>query len=615
VWSLSNGVLVCRGAPRGYWVLADHVADFTLSLEWLRPSDVKPGKAGVLFRVTGPDKIWPRSLEAQLNAGAAGDFWGLDGFALDGPAERKSTVEHPQFGQLTNLKRTAGAERPAGEWNRTEIDARGGEVVLRINGVEVNRATGCDAAPGRIVLTAEGDAIHFRNVRLQTRRRPENKPPNIVFLFTDDQRYDALGTAERPLAQTPNLDRLAARGTRFANAFVTLSICSPSRAAVLTGQYGSVNGVTTLGQPVKASSPLLPRLLRAAGYRTGHFGKWHLGNKPEALGFDEAAYFMSNGTYYGRKAVINGREQKVPGYIDAAMAERSVDFMRRSKQDGKPFFLWFCTQLPHMDHTFDWPAEQQYLDLYVAEKMPLPETWNDTLVGKPPYLATARSRTQALSYGYDDPAQIRRHRQRYAAAVTQMDAALGQVIDAVAQLGLADNTWFVVMGDNGWLIGEHGLTSKVLAYEESMRVPVLVAGPSTKAAVDSHLVLNIDLTSTILEIAGRQAPAAMHGRSLLPLMRGDATGWRDGFVYEAPTSVLGVQPILAARSEQWKLIRTYADKKLSRVVFDELYDLEHDPTEMHNLAADSASDDIKKALAERIEDHRRTVMARTEGAH
>lgn len=168
VWSVTNGVLICRGKPRGYLVLAEKQADFTLSLEWRRPEGVKPGKAGVLIRVTGPDKIWPRSLEAQLNAGAAGDFWGLDGFALSGPAERLARADHAQFGKLTNLKRAADAELPAGAWNSYEIEARDGIVALRINGAEVNRATDCDAAAGRIVLTAEGDEIQFRNVRLST---------------------------------------------------------------------------------------------------------------------------------------------------------------------------------------------------------------------------------------------------------------------------------------------------------------------------------------------------------------------------------------------------------------------------------------------------------------
>lgn len=168
VWQLRDGVLVCRGTPKGYLYLDHNFTDFTLRLEWRWPEGKKPGNGGVLFRITGPNKIWPRSLEAQINAGQAGDFWGLAGFVLDGPAERKKAVDHAQFGKLTNLKRMADVERPAGRWNEYEIIARGPVVTLRVNGQEVNRATGCDARAGRICLTAEGDEIHFRNVRLET---------------------------------------------------------------------------------------------------------------------------------------------------------------------------------------------------------------------------------------------------------------------------------------------------------------------------------------------------------------------------------------------------------------------------------------------------------------
>jgi len=189
VWTLTNGVLSCRGTPRGYLSWDAAPADFTLSLEWRRPAGAKPGKAGVLVRTTGPDRIWPRCLEAQLNAGQAGDFWGLGGFALDGPAERRKTVDHPEQGRLTNLARTSDPEKAQGEWNLYEIEARGGVVALRINGVEVNRAAGCDTNAGRICLTAEGDPIEFRHVRLGAaddgpdfaRRIPQVLPPTAAF--------------------------------------------------------------------------------------------------------------------------------------------------------------------------------------------------------------------------------------------------------------------------------------------------------------------------------------------------------------------------------------------------------------------------------------------------
>jgi hypothetical protein len=166
VWKLdAQGVLTCRGTPKGYLSTEKDYADFTLRLQWRWPKG-KPGNGGVLLRMTGPDKIWPKSLEAQLNVPDAGDFWGLGGFPLAGPPDRMKQVAHPQFGQLTNLKKTANLEKPAGEWNQYEIVAQGGTVTLSINGQVVNRAAGCAVTPGRICLTAEGDEILFRNIEL-----------------------------------------------------------------------------------------------------------------------------------------------------------------------------------------------------------------------------------------------------------------------------------------------------------------------------------------------------------------------------------------------------------------------------------------------------------------
>ena len=165
-WRVEEGVLRCAGTPLGYLHTKGDFANFVLRLEWRWPK--QPGRGGVLIRTTGPDKIWPKSLEAQINAGDAGDFWGLVGFALDGPAERKKTMDNPQFGRLTNLAKQAPLERKAGEWNEYEIRAEGDTVTLSVNGQEVNRATGCETTPGKICLTAEGDPIEFRNVRLTT---------------------------------------------------------------------------------------------------------------------------------------------------------------------------------------------------------------------------------------------------------------------------------------------------------------------------------------------------------------------------------------------------------------------------------------------------------------
>jgi len=165
VWRMEDGVLICRGKPMGYIYTRTDYCDFKLKLEWRWPEG-KPGKGGVLIRMTGEHRIWPRSLEAQINAGQAGDFWGLAGYELTGPEERTTSLEHEQFGQLTNVKRTRDVEKPAGQWNTYEIIAEGDTVTLIINGEQVNKAAGCDLDGGRICLTSEGSEIHFRNITL-----------------------------------------------------------------------------------------------------------------------------------------------------------------------------------------------------------------------------------------------------------------------------------------------------------------------------------------------------------------------------------------------------------------------------------------------------------------
>jgi hypothetical protein len=166
VWTMRDGVLVCKGSPLGYLATKKSYKDFTLELQWRWPAEGKAGKGGVLIRQTGPDRIWPRSLEAQINHPDAGDFWGLAGYPIAGPTARRTALEHPQFGKLVNIKKAKNAERPVGQWNDYKIVAKGATVTLFINGQQVNKAIGCADVAGKILLTSEGDEIHFRNIRL-----------------------------------------------------------------------------------------------------------------------------------------------------------------------------------------------------------------------------------------------------------------------------------------------------------------------------------------------------------------------------------------------------------------------------------------------------------------
>jgi hypothetical protein len=168
VWQLSDGMLHCKGKPLGYLYTAQSYQDFELALDWRWPPGVEPGRGGVLFRMSGDNKIWPTSLEAQLNAGDEGDLIGLVGYSLTGPAERLHTMDHPQFGKLTFLRKSETATEPAGQWNRLEIVAKGGTVTVRMNGRLINRATECDVLASPILLTAEGNPIEFRNITVKT---------------------------------------------------------------------------------------------------------------------------------------------------------------------------------------------------------------------------------------------------------------------------------------------------------------------------------------------------------------------------------------------------------------------------------------------------------------
>lgn len=442
-------------------------------------------------------------------------------------------------------------------------------------------------------------------------RSVEGKQPNIVFILTDDQRADAMGCAGNPLILTPNIDSLAARGTRFDQAFVTLSICSPSRAACLTGRYGSANGVTTLGPPLNEGERTFAHILKEAGYQTGFVGKWHLGTRPSECGFDFISSFEENGPYYGRLVEEAGREKTIPGFIDDYVAEQSNVFIDKAAKEDVPFVLWMCTQTPHMNNDYDWNAREEFLAQYDRESMPVPETWQDDLTGKPPYLKNSRSRVLALSHGYDEKEAIQRHFQRYYATITQLDASIGKVLRRIEGLGIDDNTWFLFMGENGWFMGEHGFTSKVLPYGESIRIPMIVAGPSTRTQLNGDLVANIDLAATILDLAGVARPANMHGKSLLPLIRkrgeslelsqGQRTQWRDTLLYEAPTSTLGSEPLMAVRTGKWKYIQTYSSSRLDKVVFEELYNMDEDPHEMKNLAIESAYEGTVQELSRRLE--------------
>ena len=411
----------------------------------------------------------------------------------------------------------------------------------------------------------------------------QSRRPNIVFILADDHRYDILGCLGHPWIKTPHLDALAASGVLFENAFVTSSLCSPSRASILTGQYMHTHLVRDNFSPLPASLPTFPALLQKAGYRTGFLGKWHMGGDSDAPrpGFHEWFSFEGQGVYYDGDCNSNGRRVKTKGYITDVLTEQAERFIAREAKSGSPFCLYFSHKAVHSPFE---PAPR-HKDLYANERMPRPETlWarDEWYEQWPEWVKRRRATRHGVDGGIGQMAPLEDLYKAYCRSLAAIDDSVGRVRAALAQAGALENTLIVYLGDNGYLWGEHGLIDKRAMYEPSIRVPMIahcpaLFGPSRK----KEFALNIDIAPTFLELAGVAAPK-MAGRSLLPLLTGRATNWRRDFLYEyewerdfpyTPT-------IHGLRTERYSLMQYYGLWDL-----DELYDLERDPQQIKNLLA------------------------------
>lgn len=434
------------------------------------------------------------------------------------------------------------------------------------------------------------------------------KQPNIIFILADDQRQDALGAYNNQVIITPELDKMANQGIRFTNANVVFSLCSPSRAALLTGRYGSVNGVLELNSDLNPNEKTFAQYLQMHGYQTGMTGKWHLGRKPSDAGFDFSVWFEGNGTYYGR--IIHDKDKTLQPEIhcDQYCTNRAVDFLKDASNSGKPFFLFHNTQLPHMNGELKWDAKESTKNKYDSSLMPVAKNRLDDLNNKPEYLKTVRNRTQAKEYGYPDSLAIKNHTREYYSVITEMDNFLGHLFQAIDDLGLRENTYIFFMSDNGWMLGDHGFTSKVLPYRSSTSVPLFILGPAIKPAVSDQLVLNIDMAPTIFDLTGIKNVSSLHGKSIVPLLNGEKKTLRECFIYEGLGAYGGANPNLTVISKDYRYIETYENNALDRVVFRELYDQNEDPEELNNLVIDkNRKKTIQNAEAE-IRKHKTEIL-------
>jgi len=398
--------------------------------------------------------------------------------------------------------------------------------------------------------------------------RQKNALPNIVFILTDDHRADHLGCTGHPFLKTPHLDRLAGEGVLFENAFVTTSLCSPSRASFLTGQYAHTHGVRNNLTPWQNENVTFLERLKRVGYDTGFIGKWHMpGRLPQLRGVDEFVTFTARGgqgQYWDCPLIVNGKQTPSnKRYITDELTDRAMAFAGRDRQN--PFCLYLSLKAAH----HDWLPPEELKGLYADAALPLaPEadTWVTMTNG-------------AMFAGTAGPLQY--HYRNYCRVLTAVDHYVGRFLDFLDKKGLADNTIVIYAGDNGYFWGEHRLIDKRWAYEESIRVPFivrapgLIRGPGRRAG---QMVLNIDLAPTLLEIAGIKPGPAIEGQSILPILKSPGTPGREAWLYEYfsdfPYNVPGID---AVRTKD----RIYIEYQ-GRCP-PELYDLEADPRQRKNL--------------------------------
>jgi arylsulfatase A-like enzyme len=469
--------------------------------------------------------------------------------------------------------------------------------------------------------------------------RPTPAPPNILFVFADDHASHAVGAYGSVINETPNIDRLATEGMLFENAFVTNSICGPSRATILTGQFGHLNGVPTNREELHPTKLTFPKLLRKAGYQTVMMGKWHLKSRPE--GFDHFEVLRGQGPYYNPTLYTESDTVEYTGYTTDIITDRVLEWLTGGRDRKKPFMVMYQHKAPHRW----WDPGPDHLSMYDDREIPEPADLFDDYEGR-----TSAAKTQEMTIAhhltdrdlkFETPSDLteeqleawnaaydpknaafeaaglegddltrwkyQRYIKDYLRAVAAIDDNLGRVLEYLDREGLADNTVVVYTSDQGFYLGDHGWYDKRWMYEESLRTPMLVRWPGAVAAGSRNLdlVQNLDLAETFLDLAGVNAPDAMQGESLVPLLRGQTPDdWRDAIYYqyfEYPGWHM-VRRHYGVRTHDYKLIHYYEIDEW------ELFDLKNDPEEMTSVFNDPDYEPVVAELKQRLSELRQQYL-------
>ena len=439
-------------------------------------------------------------------------------------------------------------------------------------------------------------------------------PRNVVFILSDDHRFDAMSFMKHPFARTPEMDKMAARGVHLKNAFVTTSLCSPSRASILTGLYTFRHRVIDNNRAVPKGTLFFPQWLQKTGCATAFIGKWHMGGHSDEPrpGFDHWVSFRGQGHYLPPKPDytlnVNGKRVKQKGYITDELTDYAVQWLETRRERDKPFFLYLSHKAVHANFT---PAERhegEFKDLPFKRPKTEPRI-TDNANNRPRWLRDQRNSWHGVDFPYHSELDIEQYYKRYCEALCAVDDSIGRVMGQLRKMGVFDDTLVIYMGDNGFMFGEHGLIDKRVAYEASIRVPMLMQCPSLfkGGQVIERVVANIDIAPTVMEAMGLCKPPHMDGRSFLPLAQGKNVDWRDYFLYvyyweknfpQSPT-------VFSLRGDRYKYITYYGLWDV-----DELYDIQADPDEAHNLLYDGPK---HAGIAKEMENRLYALMAELGG--
>ncbi|GAA5504583.1 N-acetylglucosamine-6-O-sulfatase [Novipirellula caenicola] len=417
----------------------------------------------------------------------------------------------------------------------------------------------------------------------------------MVFILSDDHRYDFMGFMDEApdFLETPNLDRMAAGGVHVRNAFVTTSLCSPSRASILTGRYMHAHRVVDNQRPVPPGTRFFPEHLQRAGVKTAFVGKWHMGHDSDERrpGFDHWVSFKGQGEYFDPELNINGERRQFEGYNADILTDQAIRWIdtQSSDEPSKPFFLYLSYKAVH----YPFKPAPRHQGRYAESKIEYPETMANSEENYQTQSRWIRDRRYSI-HGIDhmetgafdnDPVPSFDALYRdYCETVHSLDENIGRVLEQLKAAGQLESTLVLYMGDNGFALGEHGFYDKRDAFEESIRVPMIAYAPTNLPAGESvdEMIQNIDVASTVLDAMEVELPAdaKVDGKSFLPLLRGDSIAWRDHILYEYhwEWNFPATPTLFAIRDERFKYIYYHG-------VWDQdgFYDLQTDPHERHNL--------------------------------